>query len=224
MNAIPLQTLSIYEFFCDTDLIDRVMSDIKEKQFDWKQTASKPNEKKQLTNYGYVSEEYNVPFYDPELFTWIEGCIDKVSELHYNNMNFEIVDSWLTKSSLGEGSSWHIHNNSIISGLLYFSTFKKSGTKFLYNDSWCEISGSPIVLPKNYKETTIYPEKGKLILWRSDIIHSVEPHSDLKNTRYTLAFNAFVDGSVSTLDTSRIKLKVLSVKDQYEEYMKSKND
>jgi hypothetical protein len=139
-------------------------------------------------------------------------------------MEFSIVDSWLTKSTLGEGSNWHIHNNAIISGLLYFSTFEKSGTKFLYNDPWCEISSSLIDIPKNYKETTIYPEKGKLLLWRSDIAHSTEPHTDIKNTRYTLAFNAFIDKHISTLDTSRIQMKVVSVKDQYEEYIKNKND
>jgi hypothetical protein len=224
MNSIPLQTLNIYEFFCDTELVDRVMTDIKEKKFDWKNTAeSKSNKKQMVSNYGYVDEEYNVPFYHPELFDWIEECISKVSALHYNDMKFTVVDSWLTKSTLGEASGWHIHTNSIISGLLYFSTFKKSGTKFLYNDLWCEITGSPIALPKNDKEITINPEKGKLLLWRSDIKHSIEPHTDMKNTRYTLAFNAFVDGAVGTLDTARLQLKVLSVKDQYEEYMKKKN-
>jgi Putative 2OG-Fe(II) oxygenase len=222
MNAIPLQSLNIYEFFCDTDLIDKVMSGIKEKQFDWKSTVGESDKKKPLTNFGYEDNEHNAPFYDPELFSWIEECIAKVSESHFNNMNFTIVDSWLTKSNFGEIINPHMHTNSIISGLLYFSTFKKSGTKFLYNDPWCQISGCPINLPKNYKEVTVYPEKGKLLLWQSDIIHTIEPHTDLKNTRYTLAFNVFVDGIVSDQFTAKIQLKVLSVKDQYEEYMKNK--
>ena len=103
--------------------------------------------------------------------------------------------------------------------MLYFSTFKNSKTLFKSTDPW---RNHLPIMQSNENEFSVTPEKGKLIIWRSDIMHTIQPHSDMKNIRYTLAFNTFFDGVVSTEDTAQLKLKVLSVKDQYEEYIKKK--
>ena len=44
------------------------------------------------------------------------------------------------------------------------------------------------------------------------------------NTRYTLAFNTFYDGVISSRKTAILDIKVNSVKDKYEAYMNKKNN
>lgn len=218
MNAIPLQHLDIYEFFCDPDLIDKVMPEVTGPDILWQKFADPgPTMHPTLSRHGYLDEKTS--YYNPELFTWIQECVDKVAEKHYGNLKLSIVDSWLTKNQLGDRPNNHAHNYSVISGLLYFSTFKNSKTIFKYKDPW--FNHLPMVDPIR-KEVPIASEKGKLILWRSDIVHTVEPHSDMKNTRYTLAFNTFFDDVISDYDTARLQVKVISVKDQYEKFMKNK--
>jgi hypothetical protein len=220
MNAIPFETLSIYEFFCDTNLIDKVMPEVIGPNIVW-ETNTEPNSSTPnapaLSRHGYFDDK--TPFYQPDLFNWIQECVDKVSEKHFNNLKLSIVDSWLTKNQFGDRPVFHSHKYSIVSGLLYFSTFKNSKTLFKSTDPW---RNHLPIMPSNENEFSVTPEKGKLIIWRSDILHTIQPHSDIKNTRYTLAFNTFFDDAVSTNDTAQLKLKVLSVKDQYEEYIKKK--
>lgn len=222
MNTIPFQQLNIYSFSCDEALIDKVTADIKETNIFWKTIADYAPNVNGSSQYGYLNEENTAPYYHYELFSWIQECIDKVSELHYNNTKLSIVDSWLTKTNFGDRSAAHSHSNSVITGLLYFSTFKKSGTVFTYNDPWRDHL-SFLHFENSTKDIVVYPEKGKLLLWRSDILHSIQPHSDIKNTRYTLAFNTFVDGSVGTIGTNKIEIKAITVKDQYEAFMNKNN-
>jgi hypothetical protein len=225
MNAIPFETLDIYEFFCDHNLIDKVMTEVTGPDIIWQNTIH-PGEF--LSQYGYLNIEKDVPYYHPELFTWIQECVDKVAEKHYKNFKLSIVDSWLTRNQFRERPGVHLHYNSVISGLLYFSDFKKSKTVFIQPDLWSSqfLGLKPILkgIVPIQKEITIAPEKGKLILWRSDISHTIQPHTDIKNKRYTLAFNTYFDGVICDYPTAKLKLKIFSVKDQYEEYIKNKND
>ena len=217
MNSISFQKLDIYEFFCDEELVDKVIPEVAGPDIIWTESKNDINGP-EISRHGYLDKN-DTPYYHPELFTWLQECVDKVAEKHYENYKLSIVDSWLTKNQFGNLSNFHLHNYSVISGLFYFSTFTKSKTIFVHEDPWhshIPYMDFPNTLIK------IAPEKGKLILWRSDIKHSIETHTDLKNTRYTLAFNTFFDDVISNYPTAKLKVKVNSVKDQYEEYMKKK--
>ena len=217
MNTIPFQSLDIYEFFCDSDLIDKVMTDVTGPNIFWK-TTTRGNESSTMGNL-----DDTTPFYHPELFKWIQDCIDQVAEKHFFDKKLTVVDAWLTKNIFGQRPVLHSHVNSVISGLLYFSTFNKSGTVFTYLDPWHDHISLLYTSDIPTKSITVNPEKGKLILWRSDIEHTIEPHTDMKKTRYTLAFNAFFDGIINSDTTRKLEIKVSSVKDQYEEFLKKKN-
>jgi len=218
MNIIPLSRVDIYEFFGDTSLIDEVNEEISKTPIQWTPTSARDqnsdSKKFSNTSIGYLDD--NIPYYNYKLFNWIQGCVDSVAELHYDK-KLAIVDSWLTKNEFGQTTEHHHHTSSVISGLLYLTTFKNSGTIFTYPDPWTE--HLPNLIMPNYKKIKIYPEKGKLILWRSDIKHAVQPHTDLKTVRHTLAFNTFFDGVLNNNDTGRLSLKVESVKDKYESYI-----
>jgi len=223
MNIIPLSRVDIYEFFGDTSLIDEVNEEISKTPIQWTPTSARDqnsdSKKFSNTSIGYLND--NIPYYNYKLFNWIQGCVDSVAELHYDK-KLAIVDSWLTKNEFGQTTEHHHHISSVISGLLYLTAFKNSGTIFTYPDPWT--AHLPNLIMPNYKKIKIYPEKGKLILWRSDIKHAVQPHTDLKTVRHTLAFNTFFDGVLNNNVTGRLSLKVESVKDKYEAYMNKKNN
>jgi len=225
MNVIPLSRLDIYEFQCDTSLIDSVNEDIAKTNIEWKKLGSDGNENYENLNTlssGYLNQADAIPYYHYDLFDWLNECVNEVSTLHFNSIKLSIVDSWLTKSQVSQTLQYHRHIPSVISGVLYLSSFAKSRTFFRYTDPWTEHL-SNLFVPE-IKTIRLYPEKGKLILWRSDISHAVEPHSDIKSVRQTLAFNTFIDGNINTMNTARLSLKVDSVKDKYEAYMNKKNN
>lgn len=230
MNVIPFKRLDIYEFFCDTTLIDEVLTEIKNSNIVWDGGVNgKPISKDYSTKLpekgkaGYIDYNQKISYYNNKLFNWYQECLDKVSELHYRGVKLSIIDAWLTKSTFGELTQPHFHSNSVVSGLLYFSDFNQSSTIFSYKkDPWLEHLPNMILHPENTIKIT--PQKGKLVIWRSDIMHSVQPHTDLKNTRYTMAFNTFFDGQVSASHTGMMSLKVDSVKDRYDTYMNTKNN
>jgi hypothetical protein len=220
MNIIPLSRVDIYEFWCDPSLIDEVNEELFNTPIEWKQAVSEHNDNQST---GYLHRETAVSYYHYRLFDWFQECLNKVSNLHYNKNTLTIADSWLTKSEFGQGIGYHPHASSVVSGLLYLSTFSNSGTIFKYDDPWSD--HLPNLLPPGVKSRTltINSEKGKLILWRSDIDHMAEPHLH-EPIRHTLAFNTFFDGPLNHNQSFRLNLKVESVKEKYEAYINKKNN
>lgn len=219
MNIIPFSRTDIYEFFCEPDLIDEVNNELANTKIEWEGIRDKDTN---LLSIGYLNINNATPYYHYKLFDWFQECLNTVSNLHYNDIKLSIVDSWLTKTEFGKRAEYHHHISSVVSGLLYLDTFKNSGTLFTYKDPWQEHLSNLIMLePKTIK---ILPEKGKLILWRSDIGHAVQPHSDIKSIRHSLAFNTFFDKHITNRNTGQLSLTVDSVKDKYEAYMNKKNN
>ena len=217
MNIIPLNRLDMYEFFCDTDIIDEVLNEIKNTELEWT-----PDEGGR-TAVGYLESATCTPYYNHRLFNWYQECLDKISSLHFDDRKLTITDSWVNSSAFGGTLDPHIHMNSVISGLLYFSDFKKSSTVFSYEDQWRQHLPN---INKTYNKNTtkIIPQKGKLVVWRSDIMHHMEPHTDIKNTRYTMTFNTFFDNEISNKISQFLSIKVNSAKDRYEAYMNKNNE
>jgi hypothetical protein len=199
MKPITLTSLDLYEFRCNEDLIDRVLSDIQESTIFW-------DPREGVSKAGYMDKDSLKSYYHEELFTWLQQCVDEVAAVHYPDKKLSVSDSWLTQTKFSDTVSKHNHKFSIVSGLLYLTTHTRSETNFFFQDSWMEpyqmfnLTGP--------KQISIKPEKGKLLLFRSDIYHSVEPHTDIKNTRYSLAFNAFFSGTLSDHSTMKLNLTV----------------
>ena len=225
MKTIPLTSYNIYEFECDDELTNKILDDIKQQQIVW-ETAS-PND--DVYNYsGYLgSADSLVPYYHHELFNWFDDCLKTISKNQCDNIKLTICDSWLTKSNLGQYANMHNHTASIYSGLFYLSTHNTAETIFEYKDVTIKnllgSVGSHIKL--NKVDTFVSkPEKNKLIIFPSDILHGVRINKDVRQTRHTLAFNTFYDGIISSMKTGILDIKVNSVKDRYEAYINKKNN
>jgi hypothetical protein len=211
MKAINVPTTQIFEFECDLDLLERAFADFKTQSTTW---VDNPEMQPNITTLiGYVDHKNRVPWYHEELFDWMQSCLDQVSA-HTVKVPLAICDSWTTKTEFKQRSVKHIHSFSVFSGLLYFTEHKASTTIFEYNDHNRERFGKFFTEFTNGK-LEFKPEKGKFLIFPSDIYHYVQVHTDLKATRYSLSFNTFFDGSISSSNTSMLENKVITVKDRY---------
>jgi len=128
------------------------------------------------------------------------------------NINFYITNSWVMEHELNNYAQTHLHSNSIISGVLYIKTPDQSGN-ICFNSNRINSSffGSTINLEYddynilNCDKWTINVEKGLLLLFPSNALHSTEKCVS-NEKRYCLAFNVFIKGKLGTKE-DRIILK-----------------
>ena len=119
----------------------------------------------------------------------------------------ELVTSWVNLHKRGNLAKIHRHTNSIVSGIWYLSTTKNSGKLLLHTNN--KLFGDLLDFPKkensfNSDYCTFQPKTGNLILFPSNLNHSVSPNQS-DEYRYSLAFNYMLRGDVKVGDTT-IKL------------------
>lgn len=114
-----------------------------------------------------------------------------------NKIRLVVTQSWLNFTDKNQYHHKHYHHNSIISGCLYINARKESDcimfTKRATGEPW-QIQA----LEQNYfncNEFTVPVETGDLVLFPSNLIHSV-PQTNQDYTRISLAFNSFWDGEI----------------------------
>ena len=207
MKKIPFTSINLYEFQCeDEGLIDRVLEEVKGPDMKW---TDHHDGSVKFMSHGYREKEgKKVGYYNEELFNWVHKCVDEVTQIHFPGRKLAICDSWVNRSKYQELAHKHLHTFSILSGCLYLTSHNNSKTRYVYTDPWLEHFRMFDEVGPHVNNVTITPEKGKLILFRSDILHSVDPHSEVNTTRYSFAFNTFFDGIVSEIPTSRLKVNL----------------
>jgi hypothetical protein len=211
MKTTPIPAANIYEFACDLNLIDRAFSDLKSYTFEWNEPGSVDTGN--FTAAGYLDSKNKVSWYYKELFNWMQDCLDQVSN-ETIKVPLVISDSWVTKTEYKQRSSIHCHSWSVFSGVLYFSEHKSSTLKFEYNDHTIERFGK-LFENNNHRHLEVVPEKGKFLIFPSDIHHSIQTHTELKNIRYSLAINTFFSGEISKEVTGVLQNNVVTVKDRF---------
>tara|TARA_Y100000310_G_C20671267_1_gene810440 strand:- start:1508 stop:2239 length:732 start_codon:yes stop_codon:yes gene_type:complete len=135
---------------------------------------------------------------------FIQGHIDNyvynVLELT-RDVNFYITQSWIVYNNEMSSVFRHVHNNSLLTGVFYIqgdycpiSFHHKDSlpfSRFQFQSKKFNLSNSNIWRVENEKE--------KLLLFPSDLEHSVEPNES-KLQRISLAFNTFVKGDMGSED------------------------
>ena len=200
MNIVNFLPLSIYEFTCDKELIDRIVSTV----------ADIPIEK----NTSNMVSDTDL-FYDAELYDWFNSCIEEAKQSLYipKEVKLEITSCWVNKTRKLQIHHRHIHPNSFMSGILYLSGEHSGGlTEFITdnlwwnNFKWLSFENSPNVRTINQK---YIPQKGKLLLFPSGLQHGVTAVID-NSTRYTISFNTFFSGPISDTKKGRVRLELTS--------------
>jgi uncharacterized protein (TIGR02466 family) len=132
----------------------------------------------------------------PELVT-IKDFIQKSLNYYTDNIiestqQVKPTISWTNKNPEGSKHHQHIHPNSIISGVFYFSTTESSPIQFHKMDSW----GLKLDVKKynHFNGESIYVpiKSGELVLFPSNLRHSV-PINKSTAVRYSLSFNTFTE-------------------------------
>lgn len=206
MKTIDVGSSRFFEFKCDEDLVDRIIPNVKSLDYK-KASVSQPNN----ISVGYEKvDDYNYrSFYDEELYNWLNQCLESVKNIYFTHYKLAICDLWAVEAKFGQSSVTHNHGFSLFSGLLYLTDCNRSETVFTYDDHFSSKYGFLFaeLIKQEKREFKIKPEKGKLIIWPSDFIHHVSPHTD-KKTRYTIAFNTFLEGKSPISTSGRLTLNV----------------
>ena len=211
MKKLDILPYPIYKFQAKDPLIDEVLGYIQELEFH-----------RNTSNNSNMEIYFN--FFHEELFNFFDESIAVVKNLYFKNeIEFPIVDCWANRYGPFDKMSSHTHSNSIISGLYYVNDAEDFGaTSFSMNDPWCTnfvpdgLYSTFYIYKDNYKQiktyTDIMPEKGSLLLFPSHVHHTVKPNINKTISRYTISFNTFPSGIISTIDTGRLVIDTPSVK------------
>jgi len=142
-----------------------------------------------------VGEDFNALNKYKELNKEIKKAVDQTLKevLMFENIDYRIFSSWITKTSPQSFSAQHSHSNSWLSGVYYPKFNPSFGIKF-YHDSISQF----FTQPKKYNiynssDWTVIPEENYLILFFSQLRHQIMPNLSSED-RYSLAFNIIPKG------------------------------
>jgi uncharacterized protein (TIGR02466 family) len=212
-----LLSIPVYEFWCEESLTEEIYNQSISSVF-FKNISNK------------ISDRDH--FYNKKLFDWFDQCTDQVCKIYFkDSISLPITSCWVNKSSKLENHHTHQHPNSVISGIFYLTTHDKAETVFFYKNPFFELGNTDLLRTcKNIemmlvdRSTTITgkikPEKGKLILFPSSLVHGTRPNFDLY-PRYTVSFNTFFSGKITeqaeeTNLTTAITLHPVTVRQLFE--------
>jgi uncharacterized protein (TIGR02466 family) len=162
-----------------------------------------------LPNYGtfHITENKYILNTVPNLYKWIKEQIDNYTEeVLSTSQKLKITQSWCIKHKNEPQKIFpHQHANSIISGSYYVDAQKDSQSLKVYRPEmvtrpyldWSEDLGDK---EWNWPFAEFPVTTGKLILFPSQLLHSVSGIYPKKEQRCVLAFNTWFDGSFGVED------------------------
>jgi uncharacterized protein (TIGR02466 family) len=113
------------------------------------------------------------------------------------DMKLAITQSWLNFNGPGQEHNMHYHSNSIVSGVIYFSTADSDKICFYKsNKPQIHIQYTPNVW--NARKQCIPVQTGDLLLFNSMLEHGVDQIIDENRVRISLAFNTWFVGEIGS--------------------------
>jgi uncharacterized protein (TIGR02466 family) len=201
---------SFYEFECDENIVNEVLNLVQNLTY----ISAGQIEHGVAAKIGYVDAGDNLvtSFYHEQLYSWLTACVNQVANQHFTKeIRLAISDIWAVKTNFLETSEFHTHTLSLFSGILYLSDCPKSHTIFNFEDNFFNLHYSFFGnCLKNYKLEYKSPcKKGRLIIFPSQIKHKISPHKH-RDTRYTISFNSFLSGKISSYATKILNVQTLT--------------
>ena len=158
------------------------------------------------SNYGNFPTSKNKYILDtvPTLKAWIQNQINRYANEVMGSGKLRFTQSWAIKhENMPQDIFSHTHANSIISGSYYIDAHNGSSPLVINKPSY---HGGPIIKydknfdnkPWLYDKMVFASYTGRLILFPSNIEHSVIGNQLMKQRRCVLAFNTWFDGPIGT--------------------------
>src|SRR5690606_38418532 len=127
------------------------------------------------------------------------------------SIEFYITDSWVNIYRRGQAAGPHVHNNSLISGVLYLKV-PENGGDIVFHRPVLSLVPFPPALDLDMDAFNIYnckswgytPKTNDVCLFPSVVTHSVDPYESSED-RSCLAFNVFVRGDIGVLHKISIR-------------------
>lgn len=204
MKVISVCPQPIYTFQIDPTLASQVQNLLPSER--WKANASPTSTTDEYSlPHGAVSIMnfatddsflHRSPIYK-SLTDWFLDCVNRVkSEYSYMCERLSITQMWGNKAMNGNYHHNHMHPFSILSGIYYVNN-SQANTLFRFTDHF-NICQYPLHLSAQTREIIHKEpsEKGKLLIFPSQMYHSVDKHHSSVENRYTISFNTLPSGSV----------------------------
>ena len=154
-------------------------------------------------NYMHESIHFlnDYPEIEKELMIHFNAFKNQV--LRYENTDFEITTSWITKTERDGYCLPHNHTNRFYSGLLYFGEYDDNVGEFNLIFTSCSQFGIIPTEDNIYNSTSWShkPKKNSLIFFQSHLFHLITRHNS-DTIRYSLAFNIVPIGKYGKSDTT----------------------
>lgn len=211
MNRIQISNNEIFEFK-NKELVAEVHDQILNSKINYQPNAPAGENAANYSCNGYIDlgSKNLAIFYNKNLYNWLNSCIKEVSDIYFPRGRLQICDLWVVKTTFGQISPLHHHKISVFSGIYYITEQTSSETIFHFEDpvyKYFEPYYGRGIRPRKYMYKSS-PESGKLLIWPSYLSHSVNIHKE-KNTRYSIAFNTMITGTVGEVRTGYCDLNVV---------------
>jgi uncharacterized protein (TIGR02466 family) len=120
-------------------------------------------------------------------------------------IEFYITNSWVNIHGRGQSAGSHVHNNSLLSGVLYLKVTETTGD-IVFHRNELSLIPFPPALDLDIATINIYnckswgyrPKTNDICLFPSTVAHSADPNAS-DQERWCLAFNVFVRGDIGSL-------------------------
>ena len=163
-----------------------------------------------LSNVGNRSSK-NTNMLDEDFMSPVKERIEMFLAEYYrqtisnsNEIKLRITQSWCNYTGLGEAHHKHHHPNSIISGVYYVQTNDEDKIYF-YNEK-VENSKFSVSTTEYNRYNSVFwwipTAEISLVLFPSDLRHSVESRNTDDPDRISLSFNTFYTGSIGSEDNA----------------------
>jgi len=197
MEKILTLPQSLYLFKSSASLLQDTLEKVK--GIAWKQNV-----------HNYISQDLFLQkqYQFKEISEWIRECILEVKdELEYVCEDFRITQMWATKTTFKQSHHTHKHTNTIISGI-YYLTDSNAETWFSIPSIWdddknCLDKHLRLCYADDHGLRPLHVQPsiaGNLLIFPSNLYHSVNEHLIDPEPRYVMAFNSFPSGQIGKYD------------------------
>jgi uncharacterized protein (TIGR02466 family) len=152
------------------------------------------------------TDSYVLDNHVPNLRNWIQQQLDNYSQYALStHQKLKLTQSWCLKhNDVKQEVFPHSHPNSIISGAYYVAADEDSGDLTFHRSN---INQSPSVTwemdpemiatsPWNFHWKKVASKQGRLVLFPSQLMHSVDGQKPIDGTRCVLSFNTWFEGGI----------------------------